>query len=304
MLDWAKITHYNNCYTFDLRSNDKVVASALEASHNTIKYIKENYPSPYTLYLSGGIDSQAMLYAWITSGEKFNTFSCLYNDTMNIDDIRPLKIFADIHNVKIDYYNLDLIAFLENEHDYYAYTYKCGSPHITTYMKMLSLTNEGTCIMSGNFISEKHTGLDPNQIGLYHYGMISKQNVIPFFFLETKELAYSFTVAKYNKKPSNRKRCLDPISELTRSYDLKTNTYHLNNFPVIPQKNKTTGFDKIKDYYDKCDIPISPIDRLCRLTTQYSNRKFDLFFRNKYELIMSKYKYTILTSDKNIKYAQ
>ena len=310
MLDWIRVNQSENCYTFDLRIEDTINLTALEAAHFTINYIVNNYPPPYTLYLSGGIDSQAMLYSWITSGKPFSTLSAVYNDNLNSEDLLTLKQFSDLHGTKINYIDFNVIDFLENEHHEYAMKYLCGSPHITSYMKLLSLTTEGTSIMSGEFIQVGRTGLDKNQLGLYHYGKLSKQNIIPFFFLETKELAYSFTVRKV--LPRYKKLQLpigmqQEINKTTRLYDLKVSTYNENGFPVLRQGYyKHTGFEKIKMYYDNpdnCKKQLFPKHRLEKLHTQKSNRNFDLLFRNKYEAIMAKYKYTILSNDKVLKYA-
>lgn len=284
MLDWVSVTERTNIFTFDFRRTITKDIPALGAAHEAIYHIANNNPKPYTLYLSGGVDSQAMLYAWHTSGIEYQTYSAVYNFDSNIYDLYALKQFAKLHNIKINFQSFDLIDFLENEHDTYAYKYLCGSPQITAFMKLSDLVPEGTAIFSGNFIYKGHVGLNLNNFGLYHYGKRSHKNIIPWFFMETMNLAYGFTDNDYTNGFSS-------------DYDKKVALYQSHGFPVLRQINKQNGFEKIKEHYDT-NSPREPSiqDKLARTTGQASKRNFDLLYRNKYESKFSKYKYNILCS--------
>lgn len=293
MLDWTNPRKVGDDYYFTFKYQPDVnKLSPLEAARYNIEYITKNYPAPYTLYLSGGVDSQAMLYAWHKSGVPYKTFSAVYNESLNEYDTCNLRKFSEQHNITINYHDFDLISFLENEHDYYANEYRCGSPQITTFMKMADLTTEGTVIFSGQFImKEKGNGRcgipDRNNFSLYHYGTKSNKNIIPFFFLETHELAFAFDVMT----PEIQK------FHTPGSYMDKVKAYQFNGFPVMEQENGFNGFEKIKTLYET-NPPRQPTiqEKISRSSIQYSGKNFDLLYRNKYEVSFAKYKYVVITS--------
>ena len=63
-------------------------------------------------------------------------------------------------------------------------------------------------------------------------------------------------------------------------YDIKINRFKQAGFPVIPQQNKFSGFEKIKDYYDKVPNLVTLKDRL-QYANKPSKRAFDIAFRYK-----------------------
>lgn len=293
VLDWVKFTQQGYNFTFDFRIQEEINVKALDAAHQTINKIVQNYPAPYTLFLSGGVDSQAMLYAWHTSGEKFKTCAVMYNFNSNEHDLMSLRQFSKLHNIHINYVNFDLIDFLENMHDEYANKYICGSPQITAYMRMVEMFNSGTAIMSGNFIMPGGaTHIGPNQFGLYHFAKLTDTPFIPYFFIETKELAYAFKYNNYARHMSDSN--INKVEDI--GYAGKVALYQSNGFPVLSQPKKYNGFEKIKEYYDKNTPRVPTIKD--KLSTGYavSIRNFDLLYRNKYEGKFAQYKYNTYTN--------
>lgn len=309
-LDWVKknIDDENQTYYFDFRYNNNNNYSAFESSQLTIKYIIDNYPPPYRLFLSGGVDSQAMLYAWHKSGIEYETYSAVYNYNLNEHDLVALKNFASLHKISVNFVDFDLIGFLRDEHDFYARTYLTGSPQFTCFMKMVSLQEHGTSIMSGNFLQlheidymkdKKYTNYPcKNGIGLYHYARKAKNNFIPFFFLEQPYLAYAFTLTDYveqfirsygNFEPDHATLDLQ-LARLT-PYLLKCAFYQSHGFPVLRQYKKLNGFEEVKKFYDdNYEVPAN-VHKLEKLSTQHSTRVFDLLYRNKYEVNIARTKY-------------
>lgn len=289
MIQWTSPARIKKNLYCNFKKTDKIkTLSALDAASYTINYITNNYPEPYTLYLSGGVDSQAMLYAWKISGVPFDTFSAIYNNHFNLHDLKHLKLFADKHNIKIKFKDFDVITFLETEHPNYANQYLCGSPQITTFMKLADLTKMGTVIMSGNFIRRFNGLPDANNFALYNYGEFSKKYFVPWFFLETGELAHAFTTSD------------EELIYLTEGksniggYRTKVALYQHNGFPVIEQEDKLNGFEILKEYYDTNPPSYPSIqDKLFRTSNQISTRNFDLLYRNKYEAQFSQYKYIL-----------
>lgn len=287
MLDWINIKQDRFDYYLTFRRS-KVLISPLEAAHYTIKYITDNYPPPYTLMLSGGVDSQAMLYAWHTSHVPFNTFSAVYNNNLNQHDLDTIQKFATTYNISINYKDFDLINFLFTEHESYVHRYRCGSPHMTTFMRLSEQIKEGTAIMSGNIIlpRQKNLPISKNNFALYRHAKENNKNTVPFFFLETDQLACSFE--QYNIYDNYYINSEDSIP----LYRMKVDLYHQGGFPVIPQEQKFTGFEEVKKYFDENYHHLVTVrDKLSITPEIKSKRTFDLLFRNKYEVKYSPDKY-------------
>lgn len=304
MIDWTNFSISNDTLNFDFtRKNKEPQLTGLDAAFYNIDYIVNNYPEPYTLYLSGGIDSQAMLYSWVKSKVPFSTFSGIYNFDSNWYDLYTCNLFAKILDIDITYHDFDLINFLETEHHDYAIKYKTGSPQFTAFIKMAQMTDKGTVIFSGEsrpcrtYVCDDPPVAVPdlNSMGLYYYSVIDKRPVVPWFFIETETISYSWeysppithapVIDSYELRLQNQEKKL--------GYRRKVEIYHKNRYPVIPQDNKLNGFEKIKEYYDT-EYKIKPTlqDKMAKGFYR-STRIFDLLFRNKYEDKISKYKYNI-----------
>jgi hypothetical protein len=263
-------------FFIDLTNKIQTSKSLLEISQRVIDEIIEKYPPPYYLMVSGGMDSQLMLWCWINSGIDFVPISVKYTGCpefkkiLNEHDLIELDDFAKNRNINIKYKYFDIISFLENNLETYAVKYQCTSPQICTHMKMSEMITDGTVIFSGNFA----TGLSYSYTiwGLKRYAEVSRRSIIPFFFLHDAELANLPVIPTNEEKYS----------------DIKFSSYNNLGAPVIPQPKKQTGFEIIKDYYDtRTDLVVPPIMRL-KYAHMPSKRKFDLLFR--YSL-MEKIKY-------------
>lgn len=240
----------------------------LDVAIKCIKQISQTFPPPYNLMCSGGTDSQAMAYAWLKSGIPFNIISVKYisNDIWwNQHDLFTLEEFANTNNLTVDFKEFDIIHFLENELSYISTTYECPSPQISTHIKMTDLVSSGTVIFSGNFIQKgRAIGLSPALLGLHKFSLYKTRKditIIPFFFLEYPELAYSFD------RDSSANKDLEYIK---------------NGFRVIRQSDKITGFEELKNFYDKYQERVTRIHRL-KFSNKPSKRVFDFLFRYPYE---------------------
>lgn len=255
----------------DLTNNGSVhKIEPLVAALSAIKDITDKYPPPYTLMLSGGVDSQAMLYAWIQSGIKFNICSVTYNSIFNYHDLKNLIKVMNLLKIKINFIDIDALSFFENELKNYALKYECTSPQICLYMKFSEKIKEGTVIFSGNFLEIARPSINYTIFGLHRYALKTNKNLIPFFFLQTPELAYS--LMPYYK--INTEKYYLGILNL---YEIKVNSLKEGGFPVIPQKTRFSGFEVIKDYFDS-NYTIEPLQKL-KYANYPSKRVFDLKYR-------------------------
>jgi hypothetical protein len=266
---------YNQWYTiahttvdFTASSINEIVNSPLTAAIEAVNDIVKKYPPPYNLMASGGIDSQAMLYAWKMSGHQFNVYTFRYNETFNDYDIKTLPIFCERENIPYTIVDFDYFNFLEKEYDSISNKYQCSSPQISMHIKMASFF-EGTVVYSGNFLYPSTTGLSYAILGLYRFSKtIEGRNIIPYFFLHTPELAYgllySNTLGDYG-------------------YQNEVERYNNIGFPVIPQERKFNGFEKFKEHYDSHDYVLRDPKNRLRFSNKPSHRPFDWLFRYPYE---------------------
>lgn len=245
-------------------SDRHIVDVATEA----IKRISEEYPAPYYLMASGGVDSQTMIWLWKQSGvpHEVVSFKYVHNDVVyNSHDLDQLNEFSAKHNIPVTYKYFDPINFFETEFPVYATKFQCTSPQICTHMKISEHLSEGTVIFSGEFGG--HNIYTYTIFGLKRYADITKRSMIPFFYLHDAELAG--VIKKY-----------DTITTVNSGYLHKVASIHNAGIPVIPQAEKYTGFEKIKDFYDEQSYRVSVRDRI-QYSTMSSKRVFDILFRYK-----------------------
>ena len=274
MHSWVKIT--DQLVDFTVSEFKETVKSPIQAAVEAVNDIVKNYPPPYNLFVSGGIDSQAMLYAWKTSNHPFNVYTFRYNQTYNIHDIKTLFLFCERESIPYTIVDFDYFKFLEEEYDGIAKKYKCSSPQISMHIKMANMFT-GTNVFSGNFLLQESAVLTHAILGIYRYSRTSEgKNTIPYFFLHTPELAYSM----HGFKQDN----FDKINELEKlGYRRKARVYNLVGFPVMPQEQKFTGFEKFKEHYDSHTyVKDDPKNRL-KFGNKDSARPFDWLFRYPYE---------------------
>ena len=243
--------------------------SPIYAAIDAVNKIVKEYPSPYHVLASGGIDSQAMLYAWKLSNQPHNVISFQYNDGMNAHDLDTLKEFSAKENINVTYIHFDFFSFIKNEYDAMANRYQCSSPLISAYIRFTEILG-GTCVFSGNFLGISGAFLTHAILALHRHSLTdSGKNTIPYFFLHTPELAYS--LRNYDISTAH-------------THEGKIDLYKQAHFPIIPQSQKFSGFEKYKDYYDQYygDIYKNRETRM-KYARKPSQRAFDWILRYPYE---------------------
>lgn len=246
---------------------DAPLAQSIAAVHS----ITNKYDGPYILLASGGIDSQAMIWAWEKSGVPYQIYHYDY-DGWNYHDSEHLIKFLRHYSLehKLTVKTFDAMSFIAGpELIEYAKEFDCSSPQILTYIKFAQQT-PGTIIQAGNYISKSVAGLSYTLMALQRYAD-TRPNYIPFFFQSFPNLAYAFiaTDLKHNKLS---------VKSLDIGYDAKNKTYLQTGFPVLRQLEKYTGFEKIKIFFDSESV--NPADKI-KWQNQPSKRPFDILFRYK-----------------------
>jgi hypothetical protein len=284
--DLKKNRHSNEhlvYYFEDIPKNDS--KNSIESAKYTVNTIIENYPSPYYLMCSGGVDSQAMLYSWYISKKSFHVVFVKYISKgiwFNEHDFTNLKLFTERYNIEVEFIEIDIIEFLETKLFLYAKQTDCDSFQICAHMRMTDEIIFGTIIFSGNYVNPRYNGLRYTQTALHRYAILNdseEKKIIPFFFLHTPEIV-DFLISMNNF-----------------DYHTKCQRYLEKGFPVIPQETQTNGFEILKTYYDQFDHMIPKKNKLYYYHMP-SNRTIDLLYR--YPLGIKNAKYVIKSNLKGI----
>lgn len=261
--------HRLNPLNIDITCPDrKKFANSTECVLDAVHQITKTHSPPYTLLVSGGTDSQAMLYAWKLSGVPFRAVHYSYCD-LNVHDRVTLRQFSARERIPIERANFDALNFIRSEELVeYAKRFDCVSPQLLTYIKMIQQHTE-TVIMSGNFFNGSDLGINYTLLSLDRYRQSSKTNFVPFFFCSTPSLTY---ITDYIDSSNG-------YHDRTDLYKFKNSVYNSFGAQIIPQEKAYTGFELIKDICDDMEVPPS-------LQVKYkdkdSKRAFDIFYR--YEL--------------------
>jgi len=241
-----------------------------------IQYVHEivaTLPAPYTLFVSGGVDSQAMLYIWKKSGVPFTAINVSYNG-FNNHDYSEMEQFTKTHGINVKQVDFDVLSFLENDLEKYAMTYKCSSPQICTHMAFTEKFGKGTNILSGNIPHPNLPAMNNTIFGLQRYATLANVDMVPFFLMADKRSA-EIALRIANEQPESK---LSP-------YEFKCYLYRLLGIPVISQKTKLTGFEQLKEHYDQYPERVTYKMKL-RHSSLESARVFDQLFRNKYMIVL------------------
>lgn len=271
--EYSQIVDYNKFFHMDISGIKPTKNPLLKTATKVINDIRDSYPAPFNLMVSGGVDSQSMLWCWLHSDVPFQAICFqLVDDSgivYNTHDYETLITFANIYSIPIQFVKFNIFEFLSNNLLNYATQYQCTSPQITAHMAMADSITSGTKILSGNFIPG----------GLYNYTILGisryaeiKKNAIPFFLMHDPELAGS--LVQYDENRDTISYYQNPFP-----YNRKVELLKIAGIPIIPQQEKYTGFEKIKDYCDK-NMEVTLNDRL-KYYQMSSKRNFDILFRYK-----------------------
>lgn len=272
-----------NPLVLDFRSNENLGGSAMVNAIAAVRRVVGQYPAPYTLLISGGADSQVMLWAWLQSGVPFSAVHYTYGS--NTQDTAWAIQFCAQHSIPLDVREFNVHKFI-NSPDLIdmAKRYDCTSPQILSYIRFVQDHPE-TCVMAGNFVQAQSAGINWTIYGLERFSRLDKPNFVPFFLLSTPRLAYSF----YNFDVKYKYELYEN-GTIRDDYTTKIRSYKSAGFPIIPQTEKLTGFEEIKVFYDSFHVPLN-------LRLQWadmpSKRPFDLLYRySLYQHIGGKYSET------------
>lgn len=208
------------------------------------------------LCLSGGIDSESMLISFLHAKVPVKAhFFCfeknlnLHDIQTNIDNCAQLKVPFEIHEFNI-------INFFEGPSFWQiAEKYECQSPQIAAHLWMLEETQLKFPCLSGNPIAPiwrengwYFVGL-PGELHCAYFRFFLTNQIpgIPWFFIYSPEL-----IASFFKTPVMRKYLLKQITTPNAyTYLEKCQSYQEAGFKVVPRRDKYTGFEGVREYFDQ-----------------------------------------------------
>lgn len=261
---WATQPNANpriNGLVLDLtRTDTQKFNNAQECAVNAVHEIVQTHPGPYTLLVSGGIDSQAMMHVWALSGVPHNVVHYSYN-WLNYHDTECLRIYCHKHGITHQERIFDANAFISGPDLIpYAQKYDCSSPQILSYIRMIQNHDE-TVILSGNTYNNFNIGVNYTHLALDRYRAMEKPNLVPFFFSSTPSITFLVDYLDNNSH---------------QNYNFKVALYEALGAQVRPQTRAYTGFERIKELYETTEVPLN-------LRYKYKDRAskspFDVLYR-------------------------
>lgn len=235
--------------------------SYMDAALESAQYIHNTY-GELSLMVSGGVDSQAMAYAFKNAGVAFAAYFARYPDGLNDNELDTFQFYEE-HQIPIEMVDVDIISFHNVELKGWAKKYQNTSPHFLSHMKIASLL-PGTIINSGCILLQYGIGhMGWNGFGMDRYSQTSGQKVIGYFLNYDPRMVWRSFNGNIQKNDMS-------------TYEYKVAAYQALGFPVIPQPDKLHGFELFKT---RCDtIPVDVRTRL-RYKSKGSSRPYDLIYR-------------------------
>lgn len=212
------------------------------------------------LLLSGGVDSQAMVQCWLEANLPCEIVIFKFKNNLNTHDYEVAIEFCAKNKIKYRDIEFDILQFLNRDNFSIAEKYRSLSPHFNAHYKMAEiLRDEGyTGICCGGFVPTNINNMWGTNFNFNNcrYTTIHQTLGIPFqgnFLGYLPELCW--TVALLADKLNVGFDMDMPFSKynliMEERYETKLKSYELAGFKIIPQLQKYTGFELVKEYYKK-----------------------------------------------------
>jgi len=220
--------------------------------------IYEDQTDPISLCVSGGVDSECMLRAFHAAKKPFRTFIFRYlgnypwsRDWNHHDTVDAFRLCRKL-DIQPEVLKLNALTYFDSGQVFSnSEKYTCASPQLCLHIEFLKKV-PGCPVLAWNAPNfQGHANPQMEGLGLpgflhfsyNRYFEESQRAGIPFFFLYTPELFYSFfKLERFRKQRANPKS--------TGSYELKCDLYRDGGFHIQNRPDKFTGFEELRRYYD------------------------------------------------------
>jgi hypothetical protein len=209
------------------------------------------------LCLSGGIDSQAMIQCWKEANLDFDIATLVFNAGLNAHDVDHARLYCQSHGLSLIELQLNIPSFLVRDSAEVADLYQCSSPHFITHYKMfdmlIDLGYTGICCGGQAFAKGKDQwGPAPSaaQINYIEFARKREFPVMGNFLGHTPELCWAIAILTPNHAHRWNMAHSESSKEIHQDrYNTKVEGYRRAGFDIIPQDQKYTGFELVKNYF-------------------------------------------------------
>jgi len=210
--------------------------------------------------LSGGIDSQVMVECFLRANAKFDIIVMRFPDDLNLHDIKTAIQFCQARELDYTVIDIDCIQFLSRELTSFADKYDVSSPQFATHFKLFEKLQElgyTSAVCGGNTLINTFDG--------WFYPTTKEQNDWRSFsdrsgfyvmgdFLSYYwkfSIAFSCHLNKANLADNSSINLLANVGNydtlVADRYKSKVEGFQAAGFDIIPQENKFTGFEMVKE---------------------------------------------------------
>ena len=228
---------------------------------NAAKASKRQLGRQPVLCLSGGVDSQAMIQCWQEASLDFDIAIMVFNNNLNQHDVNHARLYCNTYarDHRVIEVPINVLSFLNRESYETGIKYQCTSPQFATHFQFFdalrSLGYTGICaggdapFRVGWHDWYYRIHLDTNG-AFINYAMQNNFPVTGNFLGYDPELAWSLAFLTQEFEEATEPSGINQIYDLEkRRYVQKVNSYQAHGLNIIPQAQKYTGFELVKDYY-------------------------------------------------------
>jgi hypothetical protein len=219
------------------------------------------YPA---LCFSGGVDSQAMLQCWSEADLAAHVIIFNFKDGLNKQDCDHAKAYCHTWDIPYREIEFDIISFLTRDNADMTTKYGNVSPHFNTHYRFVEiLTHMGyTGVCFGGQAPDRNCGeygVNFTKVPYYWATCADKFDIaVQGSFLSfSPELTWAISLSTPDIQSEGHKdMTLHQDYELykaeeKRKYDAKLIGYRRMGFDLMPQPQKYTGFELVKDHFEK-----------------------------------------------------
>lgn len=286
---WSRAT---DTYTHNVNLNLDFYNSLQFDEHSLKKYrllaverVLKTHGDNIALAISGGIDSQSMLQCFVEAKADFKLYVCKFNNDLNIHDVEYARFVAKMYNVPLIEIEFDVIGFLIKHNYDIGLKYESFSPHFNVHFKffdiLFDLGHDSVCA-GGSVIDciddDYGSNFDRSPFSFIKYSEISQRNCLGSFLSYSPELVWAVSLLSkpLNISFENVFSSMELRDKLTMlKYENKVEGYLRAGLNVIRQKQKFTGFEKVKTYFSDLTGNGWEFEQRFRIPLQ------DIFFVNK-----------------------
>lgn len=229
---------------------------------NTAHYIRNSTDKDIIIANSGGIDSEAVCWAFLAAGIKFKVLTVIHKEKTNLHDIWYSLEFCRRHNIECIKVDLDMPDFITYKiPEYINQGYR--SKYVFRYFQLFLLETisslSGTAVLGGGeqiYTADSMSNLcmfiEPSHLNTLQYCKKHNELHFPYFYQTRPELIASYLTHEMVSALIDKPQYFSVIGKKNPSYFLKQMIYHyyINDLQV---RTKYHGNENIRNLVINCE---------------------------------------------------